>query len=176
MKKTVTYFINYRIALHQEFDNILCKVCGKILDSMDTFKRHWKNLYIEDTTNQYPYGYQSPRQDTFRIHLSRHYSKVCTNNTEKTPRPNVLHKLETRPYQDKPISVASYLYQQTKPKNKEPFSWKLQELDAPQPRISRPYNTEELIIIPLKATKQLPNPRGQHYLLCEVLEAFHDTT
>ena len=53
----------------------------------------------------------------------------------------------------------------------------MQDLDAPyQPRISRHYYTEEPIIIPLKAAKQLPDPRWQPYTISEVLEASDDTT
>ena len=119
MEEIITNSIGSMIASHQEPENFLCKVCGKILGSKDTFKRHWK-LHVEDTANQCSCGYQSPGPDAFRRHLSTkvHHTKVSKKNTEKTSRPNVMHKLETRPYQANPNSVSSYLYQQTMPKHR----------------------------------------------------------
>ena len=77
-----------------------------------------------------------------------------------------MHKLESRPYQANPNSVSNYLYQQTMPKNKEAFPWILQELEAPQLRISRPYYTEKAIIIPLKLQNnyQIPGDNIIHFM------------
>ena len=86
-----------------------------------------------------------------------------------------MHKLETRPYQVNPNSVSSYIYQQTMPKNKEPFPWILQELDA-LTRISRPYYTEDPIIIPLKPMEPLPDAGQQQSPLCEILAASNGTS
>ena len=70
-----------------------------------------------------------------------------------------MHKLEPRPYQANPtLCPATYTNRQCQ-KIKEPYPWILQELDATQPKSSRPYYTEEPIIITLNATKQLPGPR-----------------
>ena len=86
-----------------------------------------------------------------------------------------MHKLDTKAYQANLNSVSSYLYQQTLPKHKGPLPWILQELDAPT-RISRSYYTEEPIIIPLKPTELLPDPKQQHYPLYEILEASDNTS
>ena len=156
MEEIITNSMSGMKISHQELEIFLCEVCHKILGSEDTFKRHWK-LHVADTTNQCPCGYKSPRLDAFRRHLSTkvHHTKVSTYR--ETPRLKVMYKLETRPYQVNPNSVSGYLYQQTIPKNKEPFPWILQVLDAPT-RISRPYYTEDPIIIPLKPTEPLPDP------------------
>ena len=44
-------------------------------------------------------------------------------------------------------------------KTKKAFPWILQELDAPPPKISRPYYINEPFIIPLEAVKELPDQR-----------------
>ena len=60
------------------------------------------------------------------------------------------------------------------PTNTEAFPWMLQELDAPPPRISRPYYINEPIIVPLKAFKQLPDPRLQQETPEETTSTFSE--
>ena len=50
MEEIITNSMSGMIASHQEAENILCEVCGKILGSKDAFERHWK-LHVEDPTN-----------------------------------------------------------------------------------------------------------------------------
>ena len=71
------------IASHHEPDNLLCEVCGKILGSVDTFKRHL-NLHVEHTSNQWPCGTshldEMHLEDISRHHSNaRHHTKVSTN-------------------------------------------------------------------------------------------------
>ena len=116
---------------------------------MDTLKRHL-NSQTEETYKCPMCTYHSPRMESINRHLLG-YKKGGP------PRPTMATRLETKPYHVNPTSVNSYLYQ-------EAFPWILQELDAPPPRISRLYYINEPIIIPLKATKQLPDPRIQEAL------------
>ena len=123
---------NHRIMTQNEYNAYLWHICGKTLGSMDTLKWHL-NSHTEETYKCPMCTYHSPRMDAIRRHLLRH------KTDREPPRPTMAKRLETKPYHTNPTSVNSYLYQQTMPKYKEVSPWILQELDAPPPRISRPY-------------------------------------
>ena len=59
-------------------------------------------------------------------------------------------------------------------KNKEAFPRILQELDAPPPKISKPYYINEPIIIPLDCVKQCPDPRLHQKTLQETTSTINE--
>ena len=155
-------------------ENYLCKYCGHLLGSKDSFRRQLKTIHYSKTREHSCSicGFSTVRLNSIRRHLkSRHHSKRARDVTKyildflNSPREKSL--IETKPYQADPSTGNSYIYQQTMPKNKEMFPWILHNLDtAPMPpRVHKPQYllVKDPINIPFDSTKKQEDPRLDYY-------------
>ena len=117
-------------------------------------------------------GYSTARLDSISRHLkSNHHSKGVGDVTKYIM--DILNQarerfsIETRPYQADLSIRGSYIYQQTKPKNKEMFPWILHSPDVPliPPKLHKPHYllVKEPINIPYDSIEQLEDPRLNCY-------------
>ena len=152
----------------------LCKCCGQLLGSLDTFRRHLKKIHYSKTRehNYSICGFLTMTLDSIRRHLKlNHHSKrardITTYIMDFLDPPKARTPIETSYYKADLSTSNSYIYQQTMPKNKEMFPWILKALDTAlmPPRVHKPHYllVKDPMNISLNSTDELKDPRLEHY-------------
>ena len=135
-KQIIDYLLHYfkckqsnmsttKTNMNQAEEKFLCEYCSHLLGSIDSFRRHLKTIsYSKTREHQCSIcSFSIERLDSIRRHLiSNHHSKRARDVTKYmldflNP-PKAKAPIETRPYQADPSIYNSYIYQQSKPKNK----------------------------------------------------------
>ena len=133
---------------------LLCKVCGTILNSKQALKRHIVTKHSEKVTT-----YQcskcnttSNRLDNMRCHIRKHPGQttppkiISYEIKQMSPEPSRprRHKFKTKPYINEPKTPTDYVYQQTLRSEQRPISWRLIPIEIPEStRKNIPYNPKD---------------------------------